>query len=287
MRERLQKIIAHAGIASRRAAEKLIEEGLVTVNGKLASIGDQADPDNDHIKVKGRLLQRAQGKEYYLFYKPRGVLTTAAKDAEHPTVFEFFENNPVRVFPVGRLDLDSEGLMVMTNDGDLANALMHPKGKIPKRYKVKTKGVPGERAIILLRKGVPLSDGKTAPAEVTLTETTRTNAWFEVIIHEGRNRQIRRMFDHVHHSVVKLKRTGYAFLGVGELTPGNARVLTKTEVTRLRELTEGKGTAPKKKPQPAISAPKKAPKTASAASKKKSPPATSARPKRTPTKKNR
>jgi len=250
MRERLQKIIAHAGIASRRGAEKLIEEGLVTVNGKRVTLGDQADPEQDHIKVQGKLLRPAQGKEYMLFYKPRGVLTTAAKDAQHPTVFEFFENHPTRVFPVGRLDLDSEGLMVMTNDGDLANALMHPKGEIPKRYRVKTKGVPGERAVALLRKGVPLSDGKTAPAEVTLTETTRTNAWFEVIIHEGRNRQIRRMFDHVHHSVVKLKRTGYAFLGVGDLTPGTARMLTDTEVTRLRELAAGKAVMPKKKTPP-------------------------------------
>ncbi|MBI5136364.1 MAG: pseudouridine synthase [Nitrospirae bacterium] len=239
MRERLQKIIAQAGIASRRAAERLIEEGRVTVNGQVAALGDQADPETDHIKVKGKLLKAAaEHKEYYLFYKPRGVLTTAAQDTEHPTVFEFFEKNPVRVFPVGRLDLDSEGLIIMTNDGDLANALMHPKGEIPKRYRVKVKGVPGERAIDLLRKGVPLSDGRTAPAQVELVETTKTNAWFDVIIHEGRNRQIRRMFDHVHHSVVKLRRVGYAFLSVGDLKPGTARAITPAEVQRLRTLAQ-------------------------------------------------
>jgi len=250
MRERLQKIIAHAGIASRRAAERLIEDGLVTVNGTLAKVGDQADPSKDHIKVKGRLLRPAQHKEYYLFYKPRGVLTTAAKDTEYPTVFEFFEKNPVRVFPVGRLDLDTEGLMVMTNDGDLANALMHPKREIPKRYRVKTKGIPPERSIQLLCKGVRLEDGKTAPAQVKLLETTKTNAWLEMIIHEGKNRQVRRMFDAIHHSVVKLKRVGYAFLGVGDLLPGTARVLTDGEVTRLRELAMGRAKPSRPKPTP-------------------------------------
>ncbi len=248
MRERLQKIIAHAGIASRRAAERLIEEGRVTVNGNIASLGDQADPSADHIKVNGKLLRPAQHKEYYLFYKPRGVLSSADNSTEYPTVFEFFEKNPVRVFPVGRLDLDTEGLMIMTNDGDLANGLMHPASQVPKRYRVKTKGIPPARSIELMRKGLRLEDGKTAPAEVELIETTKTNAWFEMVIHEGKNRQVRRMFDAIHHSVVKLKRVGYAFLGVGDLLPGTARVLTDTEVERLKALTASAKKSSKKRP---------------------------------------
>ena len=244
MSDRLQKIISRAGIASRRVAETLILEGRVTVNGRVATLGDKADPSTDHIKVKGQLIPCENRKETLLFYKPRGVLTTQAPDEDRPTVGEFFENHPLRLFPVGRLDLDSEGLLLMTNDGDLANLLMHPKSGIPKRYRVKTKGVPGERALMLLRKGVRLEDGRTAPATVELEETTRTNAWFTVILTEGRYRQIRRMFDHIHHSVVKLKRVGYAFLGAGKLQPGEWRVLTPREIERLSALARGEQVPP-------------------------------------------
>jgi 23S rRNA pseudouridine2605 synthase len=244
MQERLQKLIARAGLASRREAERLIAEGRVTVNGKVAHLGDKADPAQDHVKVKGRLLPRAERLASFLFYKPRGVLTQAGEAPDHPTVSVFFQDLPYRLFPVGRLDLDSEGLLVVTNDGDLAHALMHPASGVPKRYRVKTKGVPGARALDLLRKGVPLEDGRTAPAEVRLIETTRTNAWLEVVLHEGRYRQVRRMFDRVGHSVLKLKRTAYAFLKPGALKPGTYRRLTDAEVVRLKALAAGGPKAP-------------------------------------------
>jgi len=244
MHERLQKIIARAGLASRREAEQWIADGKVTVNGKVAHLGDKADPGQDHVKVKGKLLPRAEEHAYYLFYKPRGVLTAAGEDPGHPTVSHFFQGEPFRLFPVGRLDLDSEGLLVVTNDGELANALMHPAAEVPKRYRVKTKGVPGPKALALIQKGVPLEDGRTAPAQVRLVETTRTNAWLEVIIHEGRYHQVRRMFDRVGHSVLKLKRTGYAFLRPGALKPGTYRRITPAEVERLRALTRRAAGAP-------------------------------------------
>ncbi len=237
MEERLQKIIARAGLASRREAERLIEEGLVTVNGRVAHLGDKADAGRDHVKVRGRLLQAAEPPVYLLLYKPRGVLTASGEgEGDVATVTELLAHEPYRLFPVGRLDLDSEGLLLMTNDGALANGLMHPRREVPKRYEVKTKGVPGPKALELLRKGVPLEDGRTAPAKVRLVETTRTNAWLEVILHEGRYRQVRRMCEKVGHSVLKLKRTGYAFLKAGELTPGTYRALTATEVARLKAL---------------------------------------------------
>jgi 23S rRNA pseudouridine2605 synthase len=244
MEERLQKIIARAGLASRREAERLIEDGLVTVNGKVASVGDKADAGRDHVKVRGKLLGRPEPLAHFLFYKPRGVLTAAGEgEGDVATVSELFAHEPYRLFSVGRLDLDSEGLLLVTNDGALANALMHPKGEVPKRYEVKTKGVPGPKALDLLRKGVPLEDGRTAPARVRLIETTRTNAWLEVVIHEGRYRQVRRMCEKVGHSVLKLKRTGYAFLTVGDLAPGTYRSLTATEVARLKSLAEKPGSA--------------------------------------------
>lgn len=249
MHERLQKLISRAGLASRREAERLIEQGLVTVNGKVAHLGDKADPARDHVKVKGKLLPRAEHLAYFLFYKPRGVLTAAGEDPDHPTVAAFFRDQPLRLFPVGRLDLDSEGLLVVTNDGELAHGLMHPASQVPKRYRVKTKGVPGPKAIARLQKGVALEDGRTAPAEVRLLETTATNAWLEVTLHEGRYRQVRRMFDQVGHSVLKLKRTGYAFLRAGALKPGTYRVLTATEVDRLRALT-AKAPAPSAEGRP-------------------------------------
>jgi 23S rRNA pseudouridine2605 synthase len=263
MHERLQKIIARAGLASRREAERLIEDGLVTVNGKTAHLGDKADPAQDHVKVKGRLIPRPERYAYFLFYKPRGILTAAGEDPDHPTVSAFFKEQGLRLFPVGRLDLDSEGLLLVTNDGELAHGLMHPASEVPKRYRVKTKGVPGPRAIALLQRGVPLEDGRTAPAEVRLLETTRTNAWLEVIIHEGRYRQVRRMFDQVGHSVLKLKRTAYAFLKVGALKPGAYRVLSASEVDRLRALTRKgpDGPAPK---GPAAKSPKGRPHAAKA-----------------------
>ncbi|MDH4228742.1 MAG: rRNA pseudouridine synthase [Nitrospirota bacterium] len=251
MQERLQKLLSRAGIASRRQVEVLIAEGEVTINGKVAQLGDKADPDRDHVKVRGKLVTLAEeAKAYYLFYKPRGVLTSGALMPGRATVAEFFERMPGRLFTVGRLDLDTEGLILVTNDGDLAHGLMHPRTGIPKRYHVKTKGVPSPKAMDLLARGVPLEGRRTAPAEVRLLETTRTNAWLEVIIHEGRYRQVRRMFEHVGHTVLKLKRVGYAFLIVGDLVPGAYRVLTETEVKRLGQLIEAGPEKARPKPKP-------------------------------------
>ncbi|MDH5526315.1 MAG: rRNA pseudouridine synthase [Nitrospirota bacterium] len=264
MQERIQKLLSRAGIASRRQVEAWIAEGVVTVNGKVASLGDKADPACDHVKVRGRRVAlRQEHKVHYLFYKPRGVLCTSEPDADRPTVVSFFSHLQQRLFTVGRLDLDSEGLIIVTNDGELAHKLMHPKGGIPKRYLVKTKGVPGERALALLVRGVPLEDGRTAPAEVKLLETTKTNAWLEVILHEGRYRQIRRMFDHVGHSVLKLRRVGYGFLTVGDLSPGDARTLTEAEIKRLDRMASGKERKPARprRPTAAESPPKPKKKT--------------------------
>ncbi|MFQ5507956.1 MAG: pseudouridine synthase [Leptospirillia bacterium] len=255
MEERLQKIIARAGIASRREAERLIEDGRVRVNGHVASLGDKADPEVDHIKVGRKQVPKPERKVYFLFYKPRGVITTSAPEEERTTVEQFFAAEKVRVYPVGRLDIETEGLMVVTNDGDLAHALMHPKRGIEKRYLVKTKGIPPERALDLLRRGITLEDGRTAPAEVTLKRTTRTNAWVEIVLREGKNRQVRRMFDQIHHSVVKLRRVAYAFLTPGNLEPGAYRPLTEKEVARLKAMTDEKS-ASISRPLPSARLPK-------------------------------
>jgi 23S rRNA pseudouridine2605 synthase len=238
MAERLQKLIAKAGIASRRHAEELIAAGQVTVNGKVVTEpGTKADPARDHIKVKGKLINPAleqREKVYILLNKPKGYLSSVSDTDERPLVTELLPQSLGRLHPVGRLDFNTEGLLLLTNDGDFTNFITSARNRVRKVYEVKVKGVPPEAAIQHLRRGVVLDDGtRTAPAEITRLEETRTNAWFEVVLHEGRNQQVRRMFDSIGHSVVKLRRSQIGPLRDDRLKPKQWRLLERSEVQRL------------------------------------------------------
>jgi len=250
MEERLQKLIAAAGLASRRHAEEMIAAGEVTVNGKLVTEpGTKADPSRDHIKVRGRLINpllEAREKVYVLLNKPRGYLASLSDPEERPLVTELVPASLGRLHPVGRLDFNTEGLLILTNDGELTNYVTAARNGVAKVYEVKVKGVPPEEAVERLRRGIRLDDGThTAPAHVRQTDETGTNAWFEVILHEGRNQQIRRMFDAIGHSVLKLRRVRIGDLQDERLPVGAWRLLHPAEVARL------KPRAAKKRPAPA------------------------------------
>ncbi len=234
MENRLQKILSQAGIASRRKAEELIAEGRVTVNGQIAHIGMKADPSRDHIKIDGKLISRPDPKVYLIFYKPRGVVTSLRDPEGRPTVRDYLKRVKYRVFPVGRLDYDSEGLLIMTNDGNFAHSILHPSKKIPKSYLVKVKGEPDEAALRGLRQGIRLEDGVTAPASLKKIRVTANNTWLEVTIREGRRRQIRRMLEQTGHPVLKLKRIRIDGIGLGNLKPGEYRYLRPQEVSRMK-----------------------------------------------------
>lgn len=234
---RLQKILAEMGIASRRKAEELILEGRVTVNGKIAELGMKADPLVDHIKVDGKLLVRPEPKVYYLMYKPPQVVTTLYDPQGRPTVKDFIKRIPYRIYPVGRLDYHSEGLLLLTNDGELAHAILHPSRKISKTYVVKVKGHVEEKELQKLRQGIRLEDGLTAPAKVKLIRYSEANSWVEITIHEGRKRQVRRMFERIGHPVLKLKRIAINGLRLGTLKPGEVRQLTKEELLTIKKET--------------------------------------------------
>jgi 23S rRNA pseudouridine2605 synthase len=238
MEQRLQKLIAAAGIASRRHAEALIVDGRVTVNGKVVTeLGTKADPAKDHIKVNGKLINPQLGaleKVYLLLNKPRGYLSSVSDPEGRPLVTELVPASLGRVHPVGRLDFNTEGLLLLTNDGDFTNFVTAARNKVEKVYEVKVKGVPPEAALQRLRRGVTLDDGtRTAPAKIKMLHETSVNAWLEVLLHQGRNQQVRRMFDLIGHSVVKLRRVRIAFLTDENLKPGHWRLLTPGEVSRL------------------------------------------------------
>jgi 23S rRNA pseudouridine2605 synthase len=236
MLERLQKIISAAGITSRRAAEELIAEGRVRVNGKVVTeLGTKADAAKDHIKVDGKLINPKQPPTYILLNKPAGFVTTMSDPEGRPTVQDLLKGIKVRVYPVGRLDYNTEGLLLMTNDGDFAHLITHPKHEFPKTYLAKVKGVLEESQIDHLEKGIHLDDGKTAPAKIKKIRKEEANSWLEITIHEGRKRQVRRMFDRVGHSVIKLKRIRTGNLTLGDLPEGAYRYLTPAEVKALQE----------------------------------------------------
>lgn len=237
MQERLQKLIAQAGIASRRAAEELIKNGEVTVNGRVAELGTKADPEKDHIKVRGKLINtKLTGPRefaYILLNKPKGYLSTSSDPEGRPTVTQLV-NGFGRIYPVGRLDFNTEGLIILTNDGEFSN-LVASSRKIPKVYEVKVKGLPNDNAINKLRRGIRLEDGfKTAPAEIKPLKSTERNGWFEVTLFEGHNQQIRKMFDAVGNSVVKLRRVAIGPLKDDHLKVGTYRKLSTAEVEKLR-----------------------------------------------------
>jgi 23S rRNA pseudouridine2605 synthase len=238
MLERLQKLIAAAGIASRRHAEEMIVSGEVTVNGRLVTeLGTKADPARDHIKVRGRLINpllEAREKVYVLLNKPRGYLSSVSDPESRPLVTDLVPQSLGRLHPVGRLDFNTEGLLLLTNDGDFTNFVTAARNRVRKVYVVKVKGVPPEDAIERLRKGIKLDDGvRTAPAEIKRIDESENNAWFEVVLHEGRNQQIRRMFDAIGHSALKLRRTRIGFLTDEPLAPKKWRLLSTAEVSRL------------------------------------------------------
>jgi 23S rRNA pseudouridine2605 synthase len=234
MEQRLQKIMADMGVASRRKAEELIMEGRVTVNGKGAVIGMKADPATDHIKVDGKLLVSPERKVYFIFNKPRGVVTSLSDPEGRPTVSDFLRGVKQRVFPVGRLDYDSEGMLILTNDGDFAHSVLHPSKKIPKTYLVKIKGVLEEEEITKLRTGIRLDRTVTAPAKVKRLRKGEHNSWIEMTISEGKKRQIRRMLERVGHQVIRLMRIRIGGLEMGPLKPGALRRLTLAEIEKIR-----------------------------------------------------
>ena len=234
MQERLQKLIAQAGIASRRKAEELILGGLVSVNGEIIkTLGTKADPAIDNIKVDGRTINAKiveREKVYILLNKPKGYLSSAADPEGRNLVTDLVPQKFGKLYPIGRLDFNTEGLIILTNDGEFTNLIASSK-KIPKVYEVKVKGLPPENAINKLRRGVTLEDGfKTAPAEITVLKATDKNGWFEVTLHEGHNQQIRKMFDMIGHSVVKLRRFAIGHIRDERIGIGAYRLLDDREI---------------------------------------------------------
>lgn len=234
MLERLQKIISAAGITSRRASEELILNGQVTVNGVVVTeLGTKADPSVDTITVNGKPLKVSEERLYILLNKPTGYITALKDDQGRRLVTDLLKDVPERVYPVGRLDYNTEGLLLLTNDGEWANRLMHPRHEVEKEYHVRVRGKVLEQQLKRMADGVELEDGKTAPAVVRLVKSGEQNDWISVAIHEGRNRQVRRMCEAVSLSVVRLKRIRYGSLSLGNLRDGQFRYLTEAEVNEL------------------------------------------------------
>ena len=252
--ERLQKIIAAAGIASRRKAEQLITAGRVLVNGTpVMELGAKADPEHDHIRVDGKLLQPPERFSYYVLNKPKGYVTTVSDPENRPTVMDLMRGIKGRVYPVGRLDWASEGLLFFTNDGALANSLMKASSHVPKTYVVKVAGQPDEAKLEKLRRGVSIAEKggrrvRTAPAQIRLIREGE-NPWFEVTIIEGRNRQVRKMFEEVGHHVEKIRRVKYGPLSL-DVPPGEFRPLTMEEVAKLKAAAGGSKNTTKFRGQP-------------------------------------
>jgi 23S rRNA pseudouridine2605 synthase len=238
MMERLQKVLAHAGVASRRKCEDMILEGRVRVNGEtVTELGRKVDPMLDRIEVDGKPIM-TERKRTFLFYKPLRVITSMSDPQGRPTVADYFREIDERVYPVGRLDYDTEGLLLMTNDGELANRLTHPKYEADKCYLATVKGHPSEEQLDRLRRGIRLEDGWTAPAQVRRVKDRRNTTVLEIVIHEGRNRQVRRMCEAIGHPVVHLIRTRIAFLTLGSMKPGTYRELKPRELERLKRLLD-------------------------------------------------
>jgi 23S rRNA pseudouridine2605 synthase len=228
--ERLQKTLARAGFGSRRSCEVLITEGRVTIDGRVAELGNRVDPERQIICVDGTMAPTAQSMVYYLLNKPDGVVTTASDPQGRTTVLNLVESQ-VRIFPVGRLDMNTEGLLILTNDGRLAHLLTHPSSGIAKEYLARVDGDPSPAAIRRLREGVELEDGVTSPAQVSRV----SEGLLRIVIHEGRNRQVRRMCSAVGHDVTRLVRTRIGPLQDATLSPGSSRQLSMSEVRRLME----------------------------------------------------
>lgn len=238
--ERLQKFMARHGVASRRACEDIIAAGKVKVNGKtVTSAVTLIDPSRDKVMVDGRRLGEPEKPVYIMMYKPRGYISSVKDPRGRKVVTDLLDDVQERVYPIGRLDYDSEGLLLLTNDGDLTLRLTHPAHGITKTYRVRVRGVPRVADIENLSAGIMLEDGITAPARVEFIEEREGNALLEVTIREGRNRQIRRMFEAVGYKVIRLKRTRIGDLSLGNMKPGQYRRLSPSELNRLKKLAAG------------------------------------------------
>lgn len=249
MEERIQKILSRAGVASRRKAEEYIRDGRVTVNGTtVRELGTKADIDRDHIKVDGKLVHKARFQVYLMLNKPAGYMTTMFDPEGRHKVTDLIHGVKERVYPVGRLDYASEGLLLLTNDGDFANLIMSASSDIPKTYTVKVSGKPKDSDLEKLRNGVKIDGRLTAPAKIRLLRDA-PNPWYEVTIVEGRQNQIRRMFARIGHMVEKLRRIRVGFLELGNLRPGQFRALSPHEVARFRRLQPGKSPAAEMEPR--------------------------------------
>jgi 23S rRNA pseudouridine2605 synthase len=242
MAERLQKILSAAGIASRRTAETLIGQGRVTVNGRtVTELGTKADPNTDEIRVDGRRVKGGQRRRYILLYKPRGYITTRSDPQNRPTVIDLLATGGVKeyVYPVGRLDYDSEGLLLLTSDGELAAHLAHPRHGVEREYEVRVKGVPDAHDLDRLSRGISLEGRRTAPARVEITKVIEADsgpqALVSFVIHEGRNRQVRNMCDAIGHPVARLRRIRIGPITDEHIRPGEFRDLTPQEIALLRK----------------------------------------------------
>jgi 23S rRNA pseudouridine2605 synthase len=236
--ERLQKVMARAGVASRRHSEELITAGRVTVNGEVVtSLGTKVDPDRDEIAVDGRAIATGVEKAYLALNKPPGFVTTMSDPQGRPTVADFLPPEPPGLFAVGRLDMDTDGLLLITNDGELADRLMHPRHHVPKTYRAVVAGQPTERELQRLREGIDLDDGRTAPAGVDYLATGGKTTLVRLTIREGRKRQIRRMFSAIGHPVVTLRRIAFGPVQLGDQPQGTVRPLTAAELAALKRDT--------------------------------------------------
>src|SRR5438067_2484836 len=236
MEERLQKILAHAGVASRRKAEQLIAEGRVELNGKtVRELGTKANPRTDLIRVDGKLIAEPEDKVWFVLYKPAGCVTTLADPEGRPTIAQYLKGIPERVYPVGRLDYDVEGALLVTNDGELAHQLMHPRFGVRRTYLAKVAGVPRPEQIERLRSGVRLEDGRARALDAALQSRTPRNTWVRVVVSEGRPHLVKRLMEAVGAPVLKLHRSDYGGIGVQGMRPGEVRELTRAELQSLRE----------------------------------------------------
>lgn len=230
---RLQKFLSECGVASRRKSEELISMGKVKVNGRVAQIGDKVNPKRDTVTVSGKKIVSSKNKYYIMLHKPRGFVTTLSDEMDRRCVADLVKDIPERIYPVGRLDKDSEGLLLMTNDGDFANAMMHPKHHVPKTYRVTVRQNVTENMVDQLAVGIMIEGRKTAPADVRVLLKEDTRTVLEIVLYEGRNREIRKMCESLGLDVIRLKRTQFGSIKLGMLAQGKYRELTADEVHKL------------------------------------------------------
>jgi pseudouridine synthase len=237
MKTRLQKIIAGAGLASRREAERWISDGKVMVNGRtITQLGASADPEVDSIKVRGKVIPPQTDKMYLAFFKPTNCLTTLKDDGQRPTVMDYFKKIQTKIYPVGRLDFNTQGILLLTNDGQLSKDLLTPGNRIPRTYRAKVRGVPEQKTLNRLKSGLNLDSDPTMPLDADIWRISGRNCFLNLTLYEGKNRHIKRVCEIVRHPVIKLKRTHFAFINLNGLEPGDYRHLTRKEIENLQRL---------------------------------------------------